>query len=271
VPHHPYDPYKIAPLVHVKGINKTSSLISDSARLVPLPAGFQILLRSGDPRSRQTFSIAHELGHTFFYEMRDGCPVRVALEVDSLKVEEERRCDEFAENLLMPEEEFCDTFRSLMVQGENAMAKLARDFRVGLWTTILRVKRLGLEAPNWITLVLEHRPNVRTGKNPKWRVNLATYPSSVMFIPRNIGAERLGIEICSAQKISSTQQTLTVHIKKGEKNYYKTKGQVHCSGTQVKATWDGRSFFIMLLTIREVSLPTQARGRKEVYLKEEAR
>lgn len=250
---HPYDPRQIAPLLFVKSISKSSTLTSDAA-IVPVAGGFQIILKSGARWGRQSYSIAHELGHTFFYDSRSSVPVKLVHSEDGFK-EEERRCDEFAAALLMPEDEFTDAFRTQMVQRGNGIAELARQFKVSLLTAIIRVKQLRLEPANSISLVLERRPNAWTGQKPKWRVWLAIYPRSVMFIPENIGAESLGLDFDSTTTISTIHQCLTVAIRKTPKSYYKTKGQVHCSGTRVRTVWDNRSCVIMLLTYDEVVLP----------------
>ncbi len=250
---HPYDPRQIAPLLLIRSMSESSALTSDAA-ISPVAGGFQILLKSRGRRERQSYSIAHELGHTFFYDSRGSVPVKLVHTEEGLK-EEERRCDEFAAALLMPADEFTNAFRTQMMGGGNGIAELASQFKVSLLTALIRVKHLRLEPANSISLVLERRPNAWTGKKPKWRVWLAVYPHSVMFIPENIGAESLGLDFDATTTISPIHQRLTVAIRKTPKSFYKTKGHVHCSGTQVKTVWGNRSCVIMLLTYDEVVLP----------------
>jgi hypothetical protein len=60
---------------------------------------FQIIYDAGQPLHRWRFSVAHELGHIFFFD-RTGTPPR-RLPVRASK-EEERFCNQFAAELLIP-------------------------------------------------------------------------------------------------------------------------------------------------------------------------
>lgn len=48
----------------VRGIREVS--MAQAARLVPVDGGFEIQVNESHPQTRQRFSIAHEIGHTFF-------------------------------------------------------------------------------------------------------------------------------------------------------------------------------------------------------------
>jgi hypothetical protein len=75
---------------------------SHSASLVPRARGefpFEILYNSAESWRRQRFSIAHELGHTFFYD-RSARPARRLPQ--RVSVREEQFCDVFAGELLAP-------------------------------------------------------------------------------------------------------------------------------------------------------------------------
>ncbi len=79
-------------------ISKVSSL-EGGARLLPCRGGFTVLVDSRLPFSRQRTSIAHELVHTLFYEMRGDTPVRRNAHTEA----EEHFCFDVARGLLAPE------------------------------------------------------------------------------------------------------------------------------------------------------------------------
>ena len=76
------------------------------AILVPVLGGFLLRLNSNLTSSRQRFSIAHEIGHTFFYNFSYNPPVRILSRESSrlLIDKEEDICNAFARELLMPRE-----------------------------------------------------------------------------------------------------------------------------------------------------------------------
>src|ERR1700687_5339224 len=75
---------------------------SHSASLVPRARGwfpFEILFNAAESWRRQRFSIAHELGHTFFYDRSMRPARRLPQRVSN---REEQFCDVFAGELLAP-------------------------------------------------------------------------------------------------------------------------------------------------------------------------
>lgn len=70
------------------------------ALLEPDEGGFTVLLDEGHPRSRQRFSLAHEIAHTFFYDSRALPPVRLCGAPPDPT--EERLCNIAAAQLLIP-------------------------------------------------------------------------------------------------------------------------------------------------------------------------
>lgn len=61
---------------------------------------FDIVFNAYDPRHRRRFSVAHEIGHVFFYDRRSSPPRRLASQASR---GEENFCDAFAAELLVPE------------------------------------------------------------------------------------------------------------------------------------------------------------------------
>lgn len=78
-----------------------SESILGTAMLVPTEHGLQILVNSSDPKSRQNFSIAHEICHTFFPgNINEGEDHFIGQFL--IRLEEEYLCDIGASELLIP-------------------------------------------------------------------------------------------------------------------------------------------------------------------------
>jgi hypothetical protein len=95
---------KIAKLRHICNTTFFSDRCAPEAILVPVPEGFVIRLPSGLLEARYRFSIAHEIGHTFFYDLTMSPPVRLIEWKPSgmLSQKEEDICKAFARDLLLP-------------------------------------------------------------------------------------------------------------------------------------------------------------------------
>jgi Zn-dependent peptidase ImmA (M78 family) len=76
------------------------------AILVPTNQGFVLRLKEGQSRVRIRFSTAHEIGHTFFYDIKKTPPIRLvnSLMSNTFTRREEDICSAFAAELLMPRE-----------------------------------------------------------------------------------------------------------------------------------------------------------------------
>ena len=94
----PYDPRKAVP-PSVKRIDM--AILSRDGMLIPVDGGFIIKLNSQRPLVRQRFACAHEIGHTFFYDLSGSRPWRPSQPVSAYWAEEDL-CYQFAEEMLMP-------------------------------------------------------------------------------------------------------------------------------------------------------------------------
>lgn len=94
----PFDPRKALP-PSVKRVDVAK--LSRDGMLVPVEGGFIIKLNSQRPLVRQRFACAHEIGHTFFYDLSGPRPWRPSQSVSSYWAEEDL-CYQFAEEMLMP-------------------------------------------------------------------------------------------------------------------------------------------------------------------------
>lgn len=111
---------------------------SSEAALEPVGDGHRIVLRGHSPEGRRRFTIAHEIGHFVLH------PHRLAPERNgggnAAWQAEEREADQFAAELLMPE----DLVReAVLLQGADAV-RLADRFEVSRKAMQARLKWLGL-------------------------------------------------------------------------------------------------------------------------------
>ncbi|MBS0338568.1 MAG: ImmA/IrrE family metallo-endopeptidase [Proteobacteria bacterium] len=119
--------------------------LSEDGHIVESQGGnYIIVLNSAHPESRQRFTIAHEIAHTFFFEAlgkeyRDPIDEVAHQHYD----EEEKVCDYIATRLLLPNESFTSILKSEGF-GAAAIATVSQKFRISLRAT---ARRLVAEAP----------------------------------------------------------------------------------------------------------------------------
>lgn len=141
----PFDAERIARLRGVLDVRKED--MEGSGRLVPIPGGFRVELRRSDRPERRNFTCAHEIGHTYFFDLSQREPKRlIGLDPHAWHLEE-AFCDYFAESLLMPSEEMRAYFVQLPRRiGFKDFEAAARYFRTTVKSTIRRTGKLSLLA-----------------------------------------------------------------------------------------------------------------------------
>ena len=126
--------------------------------LTPVPGGFRIYLQSNFSHLpgialRSRFTVAHELAHTFFYDLNGGLPTPVRGSPRGEKLE--RLCHIGASQILVPDELLR---RELKTQGEvasvDAIRNLAKAFDVSLEVLMRRLQKLGLIADEKFAAIL---------------------------------------------------------------------------------------------------------------------
>lgn len=196
----PFSAPRVAYLRKIRGVEWTE--VSSLSRLVPIKGGFVIkmnpqALRSTDEpegtpfTGLQNFSIAHEIGHTFFYDIDSPTPSRPVRDIGSSG--EERLCDIFAAELLMPEGKFSIDARRVL-QKEGYITKKLIDLRarygVTMHATAIRLKELDLLSDiviiRWDWML---NPNKPEDKVPKLRIRWAE-PSTYPYIPKSLSARK---------------------------------------------------------------------------------
>ena len=118
------------------------------AMLVPLPNGYSVVINQNAPRTRQLYSLAHELGHIMILETKTcveepkrSTRYRSSSTLAREKKAEERLCDEIAAELLMPEKMFGGKMSELGQSLEH-LPILARFFGTSMTATGIRFLEL---------------------------------------------------------------------------------------------------------------------------------
>lgn len=114
-------------------------------RIIREESGYLIEINSTRTPSRMTFTLAHEIGHTFFLPFDERH--RVAREDISTEAyrrdnEEEFLCDLAAAELLMPTRPFLDRV-CVLGPSPRAILSLARTFETSLLSTVRRFAEIG--------------------------------------------------------------------------------------------------------------------------------
>jgi len=129
-------PIELDKIKRIRHINEETAFTSSEtldAILSPTSEGFVLRLPKGQHQYRQRFSIAHEIGHTFFYDIDSNPPVRLISQASlgAISPKEEDICSAFARELLMPHELMVDELSRLSVTNKLvALVDLASLYRV---------------------------------------------------------------------------------------------------------------------------------------------
>lgn len=135
----PFSPQKAVP-ASVKSVE--IARISRDGMLIPVEGGFIIKLNSEKPRVRQDFACAHEIGHTFFYDLSGNRPWRPS-ESMSFYWGEENLCYQFAEEMLMPRL-WIERTAGMCSPSILNFQKLRKTFQVSIEALARRIVRLNL-------------------------------------------------------------------------------------------------------------------------------
>ena len=99
--------------------------------------GWMVVINGRETIERQRFSSAHELAHIALFKTN---PEKVFCSADN-KSWDEKLCDQFAGDILMPEEMVRDLYKS---NPSLQLEDIAKFFKVSLQVAEIQMKRLGL-------------------------------------------------------------------------------------------------------------------------------
>ncbi len=130
----------IAKLRHIQDIAFFAGSPSPEAVLVPTTNGFVIRIRPNCPLVRCRSSIAHEIAHTFFYDLGPGRPVRKLARSGIGYAKEEDLCKAFAREILLPRPLVQGELdRNVDKRGMALVQHIATRFRVSLELAAVRM------------------------------------------------------------------------------------------------------------------------------------
>jgi Zn-dependent peptidase ImmA (M78 family) len=100
----------------------------------------QILLNPTESNTRRNFTLAHEIGHIVLKHQKEGQLLDARSNITSPTTSKETDANEFAAELLMPE----DVFKAKWNETKS-MASMAEYFATSLDATAIRIQRLGID------------------------------------------------------------------------------------------------------------------------------
>lgn len=148
----PIDVFKLCKKIGIDLFEQTFSEDSDiSAILVKKGADAAIEINQNHSKTRQRFSVAHEIGHWRLHADNDKLDIaKGSLDLKVFMRSENRSPDEieaneFAAELLMPEDLIQKEFYHLVESGEeNFISELAKRYKVSESAIAFRLKKLNL-------------------------------------------------------------------------------------------------------------------------------
>lgn len=184
--------------------------LASEAELVPLDSGgFRMRVLRLGTASRTRYSVAHEIGHTFFYDLSCSPPKRLTPydrqggsdpRVRKCTELEERFCDEFARELLFPHaaaqtaladcQQVCAPAEVLAT-----LERVSKEWGVSVQLVLRQLNDTWGIPPELLCVVLRRVPHIRTRLNPAIRVAVSfPRPSRGWFIPTNQRAASVGLK-----------------------------------------------------------------------------
>lgn len=154
-------PFKSEVLASILGIRCEASVElthSEDAELHPAENGRMVIRYNPDkPKTRQNFSIAHEIVHTFFPGYQEACHARHQSGTFDPENEVEFLCDLGASEIVMPTPEFDSDVKSMGVSLKS-LQKLSKVYEVSLEATAIRMIKTDFYPCALIVLDYSHKP-----------------------------------------------------------------------------------------------------------------
>jgi Zn-dependent peptidase ImmA (M78 family) len=136
----PFNPEKIGSYRRINEIIRDEKLIHREALLFPTHEGFIIKLNPRKPESRVRFSCAHEIGHTYFFDLNTSPPQKLySVSSSRYWVEEGYACD-IAREILAPEPQLSSiTIKLSERPSVESLIQLRKDFNISYEPLIMRL------------------------------------------------------------------------------------------------------------------------------------
>lgn len=195
----PFDITKLAKIRRVFEISRTDS--ESAGRLVPTEGGFSICVGGGESENspfsaREVFTCAHEVAHTFFYDLEPAKPVLLTKKIYLPKAQIEQLCDSFAAQLLLPDRHLRNCVLATQFTHKSVNETL-RLFNVSLETLLIRCREIDLRIPPRHVIILFKRSD-GAEQTLQASVSLINAPVPIR-VPRGSKPQQLGFRYMSGR------------------------------------------------------------------------
>lgn len=168
---------RLAHLLSIEVRDVTSSFRCREGSLSPAPRGFICELRQGVSPTRRRFSLAHEIGHSLFYDCTHTPPRHVIGSLVDEELEaEESLCNAFASALLLPENSLRESIASQVVRAnprsflQHVEHIALRRYQVSLVTLVARLHTIHACLPGFRIVVFAWKADPPRELTPRLRV-----------------------------------------------------------------------------------------------------
>lgn len=175
------------------------------ARLIPREGGFLVQMKAGLPETRKRFVLAHEIGHSIFYEETEGLPRhQISTMNEKDRLSEERLCNRFARALLLPEAHLKRDLIGLEKAPSpwdivKLICRLSGRYKVSTALLILRMGEINAPAPPLLVLSFRLSENFYKGGDRALRAeSVATLgKAKTIWLGRNRTTTGMGLAAVS--------------------------------------------------------------------------
>ena len=158
----PFDPRFLASTMGIQYEESRELLYSMDAELHPTENGRLVIKYNPDkPKTRQNFSIAHEIAHTFFPEYGDQYKARHKIGQFNPESEVEFLCDLGAGEIIMPSPEFDLDVKNMDISLKS-LVELSRRYKTSPEATAIRMIRTDFATCALMVLDYGHKPTEKS-------------------------------------------------------------------------------------------------------------
>jgi hypothetical protein len=174
----PVDVYKLAARKGFTILEDLAGSTCEEGQLLPVSGGYRVRLRRTVTDTRKRFSLAHEIGHSYFYRDEGEGPRHVIGVLNAVeRGAEEKICNLFANTLLIPASALRKNLQKLAADSPpliiSVLQQAAAIFKVSIPALLMRIGSLELDWPPCLFVYSSFRPNPKTGLHPKLRIEFS--------------------------------------------------------------------------------------------------
>ena len=157
----PFDPRILASIMGIQYEESKQLIHSQDAELQPIAKGNTDLIiryNPDKPKTRQNFSIAHEIAHTLFPEYRDQYKAHHQIGKFNPDSEVEFLCDLGASEIIMPAPEFNRDVEKMGISLKS-LERLSKRYNASLEATAIRMITTNFDSCALMVLGYSHKPS----------------------------------------------------------------------------------------------------------------